>query len=129
ERAVEYFASRTDKRSSLHVFLVTRLLADKHHRCAYRSFTEDSLSCFLIERAALAIHRVPAQLGKRVRMWFGSIRFEQFGLFSRDQTAPRAHASCSDLRYSQTQFLPPSSQSGADAWNTRLASHAIHFHR
>ncbi len=57
EGAVEHLSGRTDERLALQVFLIARLLADKHHRCVRGPFAKDGLGCVLIERATFTARR------------------------------------------------------------------------
>src|SRR5438270_7716144 len=57
ERLVEHCAGGPDEWCALAVFLVARLLADKHHTSLVRPGAEDDLRCSLVKIAAAAFMR------------------------------------------------------------------------
>ncbi len=49
KRAIHDFPSRTNKRFAGHIFVIARLFANQHHRCALRPFAKDSLGSALVQ--------------------------------------------------------------------------------
>src|SRR4029079_4466468 len=67
ERFVEHRTGRTDKRRTLPIFLVARLLADKHHPSVFGPRTENDLSGGLVEVAPAASGRGRGERPNAVR--------------------------------------------------------------
>src|SRR5207253_11316528 len=51
------FPGRSNEGSPRDVFIVPRLFANQHHRCAFRTFTKNRLRCALVKVTRLAIFR------------------------------------------------------------------------
>ena len=70
ERLVHNFPSRTNERSSSDVLMISRLFANKHHRCALRAFPENCLRGALVKVTRLAIFRCLAHSRPTRRVWW-----------------------------------------------------------
>ena len=57
ERAIHDFPSRTNEWFARHIFVIARLFANQHHRCALRPFAKDSLGRSLVQMTRSAIGR------------------------------------------------------------------------
>ena len=55
ERAIHDFASRTNEWFARHIFVIARLFANQHHRCALRPFAKDSLGPAFIQMTCSAM--------------------------------------------------------------------------
>jgi hypothetical protein len=64
ERAVHDFPSRTNEGFTRHIFVIARLFADEHDRCALRTFAKDSLGPSLVQMTRSAISRRLAHRGQ-----------------------------------------------------------------
>ena len=56
-RLLQQSAGRTDERDALAVLDVAGLLSHQHHPCLWAAAGEDSLGCWAVQLAALAVHR------------------------------------------------------------------------
>ena len=52
QRLIHYFPGRSNKRFTLLIFVIARLLADQHDRRVLRAFAEDGLGRVFVEVAA-----------------------------------------------------------------------------
>ena len=55
QRLIHDFSSRPDKRFTLLIFVIARLFANQHHRCALRPFAKNSLSRSFVQMTCSAV--------------------------------------------------------------------------
>ena len=55
ERAVHDFPSRANERFARYIFVIARLLANQHHRRAFRPFAKDSLGSAFVQMTRSAM--------------------------------------------------------------------------
>src|SRR5580765_443091 len=64
ERAIHNFPSRTNEWFARDIFVIARLFANQHHRCALRTFAKDSLGRSFVQMTRSAMSRRLAHRGE-----------------------------------------------------------------